>query len=225
MKKNIIITISRQFGSNGREIGRILAEYLDIGYYNKEIMYKIAKDMDINPRFFKENNRNDAGFFSVTNRNRTLGNMTELSVNSAVFEKSSQLIQGIAQRESAVIVGRCADYILKDNPDVIKVFCYSSLEDRIQWAIDEYKVKPRKVKKFVQTQDQRRSGFYEFYTNQIWGEASNYDLMINTSMLSVHEVIALLSALYDKKIGYVSFKGAYMDQYIEQKNIDFSQDD
>lgn len=225
MNKHVVITISRQFGSNGREIGRVLAEYLDIGYYNKEIMYQIAKEMDISPKFFEEENRNDAGFFSVSNRNHTVANMTELSVNATVFEKASRLIQGIAATESAVIIGRCADYILKEDPHVIKVFCYSDIEDRIKWAMNEYKVKARKVRKFVQLQDQKRSGFYEFYSNQTWGKASNYDLMINTSMLNVDEVVELLAALYDKKLGVKSIKGAFMDQYIEQKHIDFSQDE
>ena len=116
MKKTITITISRQFGSNGREIGRKLAEYLDIGYYNKEIMEKIAKDMGVSSDFFNEDNQNEDGLYSISNRKlRSFGSIAELSVNSQVFERATDLICGIAQRESSVIVGRCADYILKDN--------------------------------------------------------------------------------------------------------------
>ena len=112
MKKTITITISRQFGSNGREIGRKLAEYLDIGYYNKEIMEKIAKDMGVSSDFFNEDNQNEDGLYSISNRKlRSFGSIAELSVNSQVFERATDLICGIAQRESSVIVGRCADYI------------------------------------------------------------------------------------------------------------------
>ncbi|MGI6511677.1 MAG: AAA family ATPase [Catenisphaera adipataccumulans] len=219
MEPHVIITISRQYGTYGREIGRQLAEYLDIGYYNKEIMKHIAQDMHINPEFFSNENVNDAGFFSVSNRHGSLINMTELSINSQVFEKSCELIRGIAEKESAVIIGRCADYILRDNPHCIKVYFYNDVEERIQLAIKEYELAPKQARKFVMRQDERRSGFYEFYTNQIWGEPKNYDLMINTSQMSKDEVIDLLAAVYDRKKGVTTLKGAFKDQYIEQRSM------
>ncbi|WP_303970933.1 AAA family ATPase [Faecalicoccus pleomorphus] len=218
MNKNVIITISRQFGSNGREIGRQLAEYLDIGYYNKEIMELIANDFGIDPDFFREENRNEQGLFSVAGRHK-LSAITELSVNSEVYEKACDLIQGISQRESAVIVGRCADYILKDHPNTIKLFIYSDLETRINWSISEYKVPARKARKFVHDKDERRAGFYEFYTGQKWGASSNYDMMINTSYMNTEEIVKMLAKLYDIKIGTTSIKGAYMNQYLDHKGI------
>lgn len=218
MNKNVIITISRQFGSNGREIGRQLAEYLDIGYYNKEIMEVIANDFGIDPDFFREENRNEQGLFSVAGRHK-LSAITELSVNSEVYEKACELIQGISQRESAVIVGRCADYILKDHPNTIKLFIYSDLETRINWSISEYKVPARKARKFVHDKDERRAGFYEFYTGQKWGASSNYDMMINTSYMNTEEIVKMLAKLYDIKIGTTSIKGAYMNQYLDHKDI------
>ena len=126
MKKTITITISRQFGSNGREIGRKLAEYLDIGYYNKEIMEKIAKDMGVSSDFFNEDNQNEDGLYSISNRKlRSFGSIAELSVNSQVFERATDLICGIAQRESSVIVGRCADYIFRDHRNVLNIYIYA----------------------------------------------------------------------------------------------------
>ena len=223
MNKNVIITISRQFGSNGREIGRQLAEYLDIGYYNKEIMEVIANDFGIDPDFFREENRNEQGLFSVAGRHK-LSAITELSVNSEVYEKACDLIQGISQRESAVIVGRCADYILKDHPNTIKLFIYSDLETRINWSISEYKVPARKARKFVHDKDERRAGFYEFYTGQKWGASSNYDMMINTSKMKTDDIIKMLSELYDIKMGTKTLKGAYIDQYLVHKNISFEEE-
>ena len=196
MKTPITITISRQFGTNGREIGRILAEELNIAYYNKEIMYQIAKDLNMDPSFFEEENKNDAGFYAISNRNFALANMTELSLNAQLYNKSSEFIQSIAKKESSVIIGRCSDYILKDMKNVIRVFCYCDLETRIKVAINEYGLKGRKVKKFVETQDQRRAGFYEFYTNQKWGESSNYDLMINTAHVSCKEAVEMIKTIY-----------------------------
>ena len=119
MKKNIVFTISRQFGSNGREIGRRLAEYLDIGYYNKEIMKQIADDLDISPEFFEEKNLNDSGFLTMTRSPFGLSSITEFSVNGQFYEKAKDFIRSIANTESAVIIGRCSDYILKDNPNCI----------------------------------------------------------------------------------------------------------
>ncbi|MDB7948905.1 cytidylate kinase-like family protein [Faecalitalea cylindroides] len=220
MKKTITITISRQFGSNGREIGRKLAEYLDIGYYNKEIMEKIAKDMGVSSDFFNEDNQNEDGLYSISNRKlRSFGSIAELSVNSQVFERATDLICGIAQRESSVIVGRCADYILKDNPDTISVFCFSNLEERIRFSINEYDVPAKQAKKIVQEKDMKRARFYEFHTNQKWGDAKNYSLLINTSKMSTDEVVETIAALYDKKAGLTTFKGAFQDQYIEHKSF------
>lgn len=220
MKKTITITISRQFGSNGREIGRKLAEYLDIGYYNKEIMEKIAKDMGVSTDFFNEDNQNEDGLYSISNRKlRSFGSIAELSVNSQVFERATDLICGIAQRESSVIVGRCADFILKDNPDTISVFCFSDLEDRIRFSINEYNVPVKQAKKIVQEKDKKRARFYEFHTNQKWGDAKNYSLLINTSKMSTDEVVEAIAALYDKKAGITTFKGAFLDQYIEHKSF------
>ena len=220
MKKTITITISRQFGSNGREIGRKLAEYLDIGYYNKEIMEKIAKDMGVSSDFFNEDNQNEDGLYSISNRKlRSFGSIAELSVNSQVFERATDLICGIAQRESSVIVGRCADYILKDNPDTISVFCFSDLEERIRFSINEYDVPAKQAKKIVQEKDMKRARFYEFHTNQKWGDAKNYSLLINTSKMSTDEVVEIIAALYDKKAGLTTFKRAVQDQYIEHKSF------
>ena len=219
MKKTITITISRQFGSNGREL-RKLAEYLDIGYYNKEIMEKIAKDMGVSSDFFNEDNQNEDGLYSISNRKlRSFGSIAELSVNSQVFERATDLICGIAQRESSVIVGRCADYILKDNPDTISVFCFSDLEERIRFSINEYDVPAKQAKKIVQEKDMKRARFYEFHTNQKWGDAKNYSLLINTSKMSTDEVVEIIAALYDKKAGLTTFKGAFQDQYIEHKSF------
>lgn len=113
MEKNVIITISRQFGSNGREIARKLAEYLDISYYNKEILERIAVNMGVCADFFKDQNQDANGLFTIESKGLLgLRNITELSVNTQIYDMASDFIQKISQREDAVIVGRCADYIL-----------------------------------------------------------------------------------------------------------------
>ena len=214
MEKNVVITISRQFGSNGKEIARKLAQYLDISYYNKEIMEQIAKDMGVCADFFKDQNTDENGLYTIETRGILgLRNITELSVNSQVYDLASEFIQGIAKREDAVIVGRCADYILKDDPNVISVFCYSDIEDRIRWSIKEYNVPVKQAQKIVQEKDTQRTRFYEFYTNQKWGNPKNYTLMINTSKMNTKETVQLLASFFDAKKGILSFKNAFDTQY------------
>lgn len=218
MHNNVIITISRQYGSNGKEIGRKLAEYLDIGYYNKEIMEKIAIDMGIDPHFFSGTDKNDLGLYTLPEGHGSFSTMAELSVNSKVYEMAESFIKGISERESAVIVGRCADYILRENKKCISVFFYSDIEDRVRWSIKEYHVPEKKAHKLVLEKDKQRAGFYEFYTNQHWGQARNYDIMINTSKMKEEEIIEMLSSLYDAKAGIVQMKGAFENQYIQEKD-------
>ena len=214
MEKNVVITISRQFGSNGREIARKLAEYLDISYYNKEILERIAMHMGVCADFFKDQKQDANGLFTIESRGLLgLRNITELSVNSQIYDMASDFIRKISQREDAVIVGRCADYILKNDPYVISVFFYSDIEERIKWSIEEYQVPAKQAKKIVQEKDAQRARFYEFYTNQKWGNPRNYTLMINTSKMSTDEAVQLLASIYDTKKGIPTFKNAFENQY------------
>ncbi len=197
MRKNVVITISRQYGSNGQEIGRKLAERLNISYYNKEIMTQIAKEMGLETDFFTDKNEmmtfESRGMFGMKN-------MMELSVNSKVHEKAQEFIQAIANQESAVIVGRCADYFLKDYENVISIFFYSDIEQRIKWSIQEYNVPVKQAKKIIEQKDKQRSLFYEFYTNQKWSDPKNYTLMINTSKMKTDEIVELLVSYYNQKM-------------------------
>lgn len=197
MRKNVVITISRQYGSNGREIGRKLAENLNISYYNKEIMTQIAKDMGLETDFFTDKNEmlsfESRGVFGMKN-------MMELSVNSKVQDKAKEFIQSIANQENAVIVGRCADYFLKDYDNVISIFFYSDMEQRLKWSIQEYNVPVKQAKKIIEQKDKQRSLFYEFYTNQKWSDPKNYSLMINTSKMTTDEIVELLASYYNQKM-------------------------
>ncbi|MBQ0065622.1 MAG: cytidylate kinase-like family protein, partial [Firmicutes bacterium] len=214
--QHTIITISRQYGSQGQEIGRMLAEYLDIGYYNKKIMGVIANMMNISPEFFDDKNVNDLGLYNIESKGFFgFGRMAELSINTDVFEKASELIREISYREDAVIVGRCADYILEDNPNLISVFVYSNFEDRVRWSIEATGASDKKTRKRLIDHDEKRAKFYQFYTNRDWGNAANYNIMINTSRVSVKEAVELLAILYDEKKGHTSLKGGFVDQYIQ----------
>lgn len=167
MNEPVIFTMSRQFGTNGREIGRQLAKHLGIAYYDKEIMHDIANQMQMDASFFEEDNRNDDGFFSISNRNFALANMTEISLNSQLFEKSSELIKDIATKESAIIVGRCSDYILREQSNVIRVFFYSDIETRIQVAIQNHGIKAKKLVNMLRCKIKKGRDFMNSIPNKL----------------------------------------------------------
>ena len=200
MKKTITITISRQFGSNGREIGRKLAEYLDIGYYNKEIMEKIAKDMGVSSDFFNEDNQNEDGLYSISNRKlRSFGSIAELSVNSQVFERATDLICGIAQRESSVIVGRCADYALEDNENLLSVFIHADLDARIRRIARIYDLTDAKAKDMIMKTDKKRASYYNYYSNKKWGSAESYHMSLDSSVLGIDGTAEAIEKLVELK--------------------------
>ena len=218
MNKHVIITISRKYGSYGREIGRQLAEYLDIGYYDKEIMEMIAREVGISPEFFTDDNLNQDGFYTLSKGIRLgVTSLSELTMNAAVFDKAKEMIKEIAKRESAVIVGRCANYILENNTDCISIYCYSNEEDRFNRVIEEYNIPEKEAKKKIAEMDQKRAKFYEFHTQKKWGNANDFDIVINTSKVSPQAVVKMLAEAYDDRLGYSSLKGGYIDQYIHHK--------
>ena len=218
MNKHVIITISRKYGSYGREIGRQLAEYLDIGYYDKEIMEMIAREVGISPEFFTDENLNQDGFYTLSKGIRLgVTSLSELTMNAAVFDKAKEMIKEIARRESAVIVGRCANYILENDSDCISIYCYSDEEDRFKRVIEEYNIPEKEAKKKIAEMDQKRAKFYEFHTQKKWGNANDFDIVINTSKVSPQAVVKMLAEAYDDRLGCQSLKGGYIDQYIHHK--------
>ena len=193
MEKNVIITISRQFGSNGREIARKLAEYLDISYYNKQILEKIAVNMGVCADFFKDQKQDENGLFTIESKGLLgLRNITELSVNTQIYDMASDFIQKISQREDAVIVGRCADYILKDNPDVIRLFFYAPLEDCIRRVVDQNGISAKEAEKKIAKIDKYRADYYKYYTGNAWNDARNYDFCLDTSSMSYEKLVAVV---------------------------------
>ena len=190
MDERTVITIGREFGSGGHEIGMKLAEKLGIKCYDKELLELAAKESGLCEELFASQDEKPTNSFlySLVMDTYSLGytnSYVDMPINHKVFLAQFDAIKKLAERESCVIVGRCADYILKDNPDVISVFCYSDVEERIQWSIDEYRVPAKQAKKIVQEKDAQRSRFYEFYTNQKWGnpvQKKQYNYLLHFMM-------------------------------------------
>ena len=177
-----IITISREFGSGGRFIGEEVAKKLGIAYYDKNIINEIAEKSGLSPEYIQENAELSPkkGLFAYAFAGR---DVTGKSVEDLVYEAQRKVILELAETESCVIIGRNADYILKDRDDVLNVFIHGDTPEKIQRITRLYNVEEQKVVKMMVDIDKRRMANYNFYTNQKWGKASNYTLCLNSSKL------------------------------------------
>ena len=177
-----IITISREFGSGGRFIGEEVAKKLGIAYYDKNIINEIAEKSGLSPEYIQENAELSPkkGLFAYAFAGR---DVTGKSVEDLVYEAQRKVILELAEKESCVIIGRNADYILKDRDDVLNVFIHGDTPEKIQRIIRLYNVEEQKAVKMMVDIDKRRMANYNFYTNQKWGKADNYTLCLNSSQL------------------------------------------
>lgn len=194
MNKNVIITISRQYGSGGKLIGERLARSLGIPCYDKVFLENIAKKLGVSGAFFRDENRGENGLYEVGSHS-VLSAVTSLTVNNEVYENAAALIREIAAKESAVIVGRCGDYVLRDHPNVLSLFVYAKKSDRLQRGIEMYHLDPKDAEETLLRYDRKRANFYEFYTDRKWGSVTNYSMMINTSSMEIDQCVRYLHAV------------------------------
>ena len=177
-----IITISREFGSGGRFIGEEVAKKLGIAYYDKNIIGQIAEKSGLSPEYIQENAELSPkkGLFAYAFSGRDI---TGKSVEDMVYEVQKNIILELAEKEPCVIIGRNADYILKDRDDVLNVFIHGDMPEKIKRITGLYNVKEKEAVKMMADTDKRRRTNYNFYTDQNWGKASNYTLCLNSSQL------------------------------------------
>ena len=177
-----IITISREFGSGGRFIGEEVAKKLGIAYYDKNIINEIAEKSGLSPEYIQENAELSPkkGLFAYAFAGRDI---TGKSIEDMVYEAQRNVILELADKEPCVIIGRNADYILKDRDDVLNVFIHGDQTEKTQRIRQIYHVSEKDAAKMMADTDKRRMANYNFYTNQKWGKASNYTLCLNSSQL------------------------------------------
>ena len=177
-----IITNSREFGSGGRFIGEEVAKKLGISYYDKNIINEIAEKSGLSPEYIQEKAELSPkkGLFGYAFAGRDI---TGKSVEDMVYEAQRKVILDLAEKEPCVIIGRNADYILKDRDDVLNVFIHGNMPEKTQRIIRLYNVEEKEAVKMIEDTDKRRMTNYNFYTDQKWGKASNYTLCLNSSQL------------------------------------------
>ena len=179
---NRIITISREFGSGGHFIGEKIAKKLGIACYDKKIILQIAEETGLSPEYIRENAEYspENGLFAYALVGRDVSGK---SLEDIVYEAQRKVILEIADKESCVIIGRNADFILNDRSDVLNVFIYGNTQEKLRRISHLYNVSEQTAEKKIADADKRRMANYNFYTGQKWGKASNYTLCLNSSKL------------------------------------------
>lgn len=199
MKKKII-TISRQFGSGGRGIGKLLADRLDIPFYDKELIELASKESGIDERIFKSEGEETGRFYQVLGAigyalGSPAGGIYEYSINDHLYLVQANIIEQLANEGPCVIVGRCADYVLEDREDVLNIYLCADMDERLRRVIDEYHVEDADEAMLCKV-DKRRSNYYQYYTDRVWGKAENYDLCINTGKFDTDAIIGMIVDAY-----------------------------
>lgn len=198
-KKNYVITIGRQFGSGGREIGKLVAEKLGIAYYDKELLCEAAKNAGVSPEFFEKSDekmpRFFSGLFSFTmgyNPYTLYAGSSSIS-DDTLYRAQSDFIHSVAEKHSCVIVGRSADYVLRDHPRCANIFIHAPIEECVKRIMRRGdKTTPEQARSLAEKTNKLRAGYYNFYSDKTWGDAKTYHMTIDSSLLPAEEVAAMI---------------------------------
>lgn len=205
MSQKFIITIARQFGSGGREIGKALSEKLGIPYYDKELISLAAKESGMDAEVFNnvDERATNSLLYSLSMGLYSFGNsfsaMGDLPVNDRLYILQHKIIKKLAEDGPCVIVGRCADYVLKDRDNCINLFIHANMDYRKKRAIEIHGVDKARAEQIVNKTDKIRANYYSFYSGQKWGLAQNYDLCIDSSKLTTEQAVELVEAYINIK--------------------------
>ena len=201
MEKKIIITIGRQYGSGGRYVGKKLAEQLGIAFYDKELINLASKESGICGEFFeKADERNSGSLLKALamgfSMNNAIFQSNDYLSNESLFQIQSDVIRKVAAEQSCILVGRCADYILKDKADCLKVFIHADMAFRAERIVKVYGEREQSPEQRLKDKDKRRAAYHRFYTDMKWGHAQNYDLTLNSGTLGIDRCVDIIAELY-----------------------------
>ena len=190
------ITIGRQLGSGGKRIGAQLSQHLNIPCYDRELLLFASRKSGVGKEFFEEFDEKSGhspwgkylGFYSGF-----MGyDEVNYLYNENLFKIQSDVIRALAEKESGIFIGRCADYILSDVPNCLKVFVSADKKDRVRQVIKDEKLPEKEAMVRIERCDKQRSSYYNYYSNKVWGMASSYDLCFNSSLFSIEEIVEFI---------------------------------
>ena len=192
--KHIVITISREYGSGGRYIGRLVADKLGIKFYDKEFIGKLAEQTGLSEEYIEKNEQKRDALDAINT-----GYYSSLSNADDLFIKEAELVKEIAEKESCVIIGRCADFTLSTRKDVLKVFIYSDMENKIKRVTEIYGVNKANAEKEIKKINKLRANHYKHYTDREWNNSANYDICINSDYLGVEKAADLICDIVEEQ--------------------------
>lgn len=206
MSDNLIITIGREYGSGGHEIGKKLAEELGVKCYDKELLELAAKESGLCTEIMENHDEKPTNSFlySLVMDTYSMGYSTastflDMPINHKVFLAQFDAIKKLADKESCVIVGRCADYALEEYPNAVSVFIKAPLKSRVKRIIARNNVNEDKAFEMIAKTDKKRASYYNYYSSKKWGDAKSYDLCIDSSKVGIDGTIAVIKAYIEEK--------------------------
>ena len=197
LEDNFVITVSREYGSGGRYVGRLIADKLGIKLYDKDFVIKLAEETGFSEEYIEQNEQKRDPLEILNN-----GYYSGLNKSDELFIKESDLIKEVADKESCVIIGRCADFILKDRKNVLRVFISSDMDDKIQRATEYYNIDSKDAEKEINKINKLRANHYKYYTGKNWQDSSNYDLCINSDLFGVEKTADMICNLVLEKVNH-----------------------
>lgn len=206
MSDNLVITIGREYGSGGHEIGQKIAAQLGIKCYDRELLELAAKDSGLCPEIMENHDEKPTNSFlySLVMDTYSMGfssaaTYLDMPINHKVFLAQFDAIKKLADRESCVIVGRCADYALEDYPNMVSVFIKAPLSSRVTRIMERNNVSEDKAFKMIAKRDKKRASYYNYYSSKKWGEAKSYDLCLDSSKVGIEGAIKVIRAYIDAR--------------------------
>lgn len=205
MKTNTIITIGRQFGSAGREIGYQIADYFGIKLYDKEMLSRAAKESGICEEIFETHDEKPTNSFLYSlvmdtySMGYSGGSYSDMPINHKVFLAQFDAIKKIASEGPCILVGRCADYALEDNENLLSIFIHADLDARIRRIARIYDLTDAKAKDMIMKTDKKRASYYNYYSNKKWGSAEGYHMSLDSSVLGIDGTAEAIEKLVELK--------------------------
>ncbi|MBO5342697.1 MAG: cytidylate kinase-like family protein [Lachnospiraceae bacterium] len=203
MKNNLIITIGRQYGSGGHEIGEKLAKAYDIPCYDKELLARAAKESGFCEEMIKNHDERPTNSFlynlvmDTYSMGYSTGAYVDMPIGQRVFLAQFDTIKEVAKEGSCVIVGRCADYALSECANCINIFIYADMDVRIKRIMEKYNLSEKEAKDSIVKKDKQRASYYNYYSNKKWGQASSYNLSVDSGVLGIDGTVELIKTFID----------------------------
>ena len=208
--KNFVVTIGREFGSGGREIGESLAEKLGFTFYSERLATKASEATGIDEEFFRKvDEKQKKSFWYMFAMSNLLSDDLDtalglLPTNEKLFIEQTKVIEDLADKEDCVIVGRCSNYILKENPNTLHVFIYSNMHSKIRRIMEKQNMTEAQAKKHISKIEKERKDYYNYYTECKWGDKADYDICLDSSAFSKEEIVDILYTIIQKRIAVLN---------------------